>query len=579
MSETATIGQLRYDLNSSTAEATVTGAAEATSNIHNLSIPETVTHNNQTFTITAIGDMAFFLCDITGTLTLPKSLKIIKDRAFLQCEGLSGALNIPQSVHTIESYAFSECTGFNGTLTLPNSITSIGECAFYECSGFTGTLTLPQNITAIKSSTFYKCSGLTGPLTIPENVTIIEQSAFMYCSGFSSLTMYDNILTIQAYAFECCTGLTGQLKLPSKLTKIESRTFYDCSGLTGELIIPENVTSIGINAFHNCSGFYGNLRIPGNVHTIGTSAFWGCSGFTGDLHIPNNVRTIGESIEVSTTKIREGNSLTFSFATSDDSSWEYRWICNGIEISGNPTCEVTANMASGIEKDIEQLSIGLSITSYRPDGSVLNYAEYTSPEVDVYRRPTMPTRLLRKGDGTTRTVVTTLTHPDNELARLGYRFTYGYTDASGSDHAISTTNNRYCRIDDNIFNNPANRLWVYSQWTFDDGSIVTSGKRYIDGSADDNFNGSSFTPANRSGIAEIHYDHSEAIRYENRTIHIDTRTIGECLVNIHSASGICLKSIHLTQSDMIDMSSLPNGIYIISATTATDHIVQKIIIR
>ena len=75
-------------------------------------IPETVTYNGKTYSVTSIG-----WC------------------AFENCSGLT-SVTIPNSVTSIGSYAFSGCSGLT-SVTIPNSVTSIGSYAFNRCSGLT----------------------------------------------------------------------------------------------------------------------------------------------------------------------------------------------------------------------------------------------------------------------------------------------------------------------------------------------------------------------------------------------------------------------------------------------------------
>ncbi|MDO4995036.1 MAG: leucine-rich repeat domain-containing protein, partial [Bacteroidales bacterium] len=76
----------------------------------------------------------------------------------------SGSLSIPSSVNdytvtSIGEVAFYKCSGLT-SVTIPNSVTSIGTVAFSGCSGLTS-VTIPESVTSIESDAFYGCSGLT----------------------------------------------------------------------------------------------------------------------------------------------------------------------------------------------------------------------------------------------------------------------------------------------------------------------------------------------------------------------------------------------------------------------------------
>lgn len=234
---------LEYRVNDDGATVTVSKGSKTTGE---LIIPETVTYNGNTYSVTTIGNSAFY-----------------------GCSGFTGSLIIPNSVTSIDSYAFRGCSGFTGSLTIPNSVTSIGDGAFRECGGFTGSLTIPNSVTTIGEASFLNCWGFTGSLTIGNSVTFIG-----------------------LMAFRNCRGLTGQLTIPNSVTSIGDEAFFNCVGFTGSLAIPNSVTFIGDGAFRECSGLTGSLTIPNSVTTIGDYTFCSCSGFT-SLTIPNSVTSIG----------------------------------------------------------------------------------------------------------------------------------------------------------------------------------------------------------------------------------------------------------------------------------------------
>jgi hypothetical protein len=224
----------------------------------NIILPSTLIYNGITYTVTKIGDYAFY-----------------------GCSGLTGSLTIPSSVTSIGELAFADCSGFTGSLTIPSSVTTIGGGSFTDCSGFTGSLTIPNSVTSIEWGTFSGCSGLTGSLTIPDSVTTIGNSAFSGCSGLTgSLTIPDSVTTIGSSAFYGCSGFTGSLTIQSSVELIAPNAFSGCSGFTGSLTIPNSVTWIGDEAFYGCSGFTGSLTIQSSVTSISEEAFSGCTGFT-----------------------------------------------------------------------------------------------------------------------------------------------------------------------------------------------------------------------------------------------------------------------------------------------------------
>ena len=95
-------------------------------------IPESVTNNGKTYSVTTIGESAFTFCSNLTDIVIPNSVTSIGRRAFYDCSGLTGIV-IPNSVTSIGSGAFSGCSSLT-SIVIPNSVTSIGEHAFSRCS-------------------------------------------------------------------------------------------------------------------------------------------------------------------------------------------------------------------------------------------------------------------------------------------------------------------------------------------------------------------------------------------------------------------------------------------------------------
>ncbi len=247
-------------------------------------IPSSVTYNAQTYSVTSIGDYAFYECTGLTSVTIPNSVTSIGSYAFGYCSGLT-SVTIPNSVTSIGNGAFYGCTGLT-SVTIPNSVTSIGGSAFEGCSGLTS-IEIPNSVTSIGNYAFYLCTGLTGELVIPNSVTSIGNHAFLNCSSLTSLsveagnTVYDSRNNCNAIIKTSTNTLIfgcQNTTIPNSVTSIGDYAFYGCSGLTS-VTIPNSVTSIGNGAFYGCSGLT-SVTIGNSVTSIGDHAFYGCTGFT-----------------------------------------------------------------------------------------------------------------------------------------------------------------------------------------------------------------------------------------------------------------------------------------------------------
>ena len=92
-----------------------------------------------------------------------KKLPLEMDNGAVYCNNKSiikGTLEIPSiidgnRVTAIDELAFWLCSRLT-SITIPNSVTSIGNSAFSECSGLTS-ITIPNSVTSIGNSAFSEC--------------------------------------------------------------------------------------------------------------------------------------------------------------------------------------------------------------------------------------------------------------------------------------------------------------------------------------------------------------------------------------------------------------------------------------
>ena len=175
---------------------------------------------------------------------------------FIYRSDYSGSVVIPESVtfngktYTvtyIDNYAFNGCSGLT-SVTIPNSVTAIGFSAFRDCSSLTS-VTIPKDVTFIAHTVFAGCSGLTS-ITIPESVTSIGISAFNGCSGLTSFTIPNSVISIGSYAFYNCYGLTS-VTIPKSVTSIGDSSFRGCDVLTSVTVGMRTPVTIGETTFTN----------------------------------------------------------------------------------------------------------------------------------------------------------------------------------------------------------------------------------------------------------------------------------------------------------------------------------------
>ena len=254
-------------------------------------IPSTVAYEGSTYSVTSIGEGAFYDCDGLTSVTIPNSVTSIGRSAFSLCSGLT-SVEIPNSVTTIGESAFYY--GCLTSVTIPNSVTNIGENAFWSCNNLTSVhindidawcrisfddwdanplayannlyiggdlvtnLVIPNSVTSIRKYAFYGCECLVS-LTIPKSVTSIGYNAFSYC--------YLDSVTINSNA------------IVNDPTYWDGNNFSHKFGMVTKYIIGEDVKGIGKYAFWGCDGLT-SVTIPNSVTSIGEGAFGYCPDLT-----------------------------------------------------------------------------------------------------------------------------------------------------------------------------------------------------------------------------------------------------------------------------------------------------------
>lgn len=210
------IGDLKYQIDTETKEATVTGGVGK--NLYSVSIPDSIGYDNINYPITHVGKDAFNGYRGLTTVSLGNCLKVIEDNAFEGCVELV-KLDMPNSLEIIKGGAFASC-GFS-VVEIADGVKEIGANAFYRSS----------TLNSVK---------------IGKSVTSIERNAFSQCPALTSVTLGENLKFIKTSAFENCTALSN-IVLPSSLQVIDSRAFYNTALVS--VSVPSSVVNIGTDAF------------------------------------------------------------------------------------------------------------------------------------------------------------------------------------------------------------------------------------------------------------------------------------------------------------------------------------------
>ena len=270
------VGDITFYLNGNTYNLGSVEAYRVQNNPTTVIIPETVSYEGTTYSVTAIDEFAFSACSSLTSVTIPNSVTSIGAAAFFYCSSLT-SVTIPNSITSIGGAVFYNCSSLT-SVTLSNNITELpyyyesgSSYGFFEnCSSLTS-VTIPNSVTSIGESAFQNCSSLTS-ITIPNSVTSIGNDAFRNCSSLTSITIPNSVTSIGELAFFYCSDLTS-VTIPNSVTSIGEQAFYNCSSLTS---VSLDMSSIPANLFPQSTALQ-NLTLGENVTSIASGAFNNCS--------------------------------------------------------------------------------------------------------------------------------------------------------------------------------------------------------------------------------------------------------------------------------------------------------------
>lgn len=228
-----------YKFHGNEAEVTYKGTGEMDFNNYldrytdSLIVPESVTYESKTYTVTAIDSGAARFCQNLTYLELPNTIKRVEVDAFY-FTGLK-EVNIPDNVEVLENYSFGDI-GFekltigkglkefplNALLgSAPLALIEVSPCNPYFTSGDhcnaiinrkTKELVLgcknsvvPTYVTKIGYNAFYWCTNLT-KIELP-CVDTIDFGAFSDCGALKEVVLGKKVKWIGSGAFEMCISL------------------------------------------------------------------------------------------------------------------------------------------------------------------------------------------------------------------------------------------------------------------------------------------------------------------------------------------------------------------------------------
>lgn len=175
------------DETAKTVEVTYKGASYTTEDEYaeNVTIPESVSYNGKTYSVTSIGEYAYGYCKNLNSVVIPNSVTSIGKGAFSSSSITE--IIIPNSVTTICDFAFATCNEM-ASVSIPNSVISIAEYAFYFCFSLKS-VTMGNSVSSIGDYVFAYCQKLRYVTSLNPTPPVCGSGVFDNIETYASLTI------------------------------------------------------------------------------------------------------------------------------------------------------------------------------------------------------------------------------------------------------------------------------------------------------------------------------------------------------------------------------------------------------
>ena len=213
---------------------------------------------------------------------------------------------------------------------------------------------------------------------------------------------------------------------------------------------------------------------------------------------PQNSFYEGGNNVYETKSIREGNKLVAKIegiqygytGTNSNGGYRYAWEGQGSKNQSSWEAIVTNTVTDG-KLNFSVDTLGLTVENKGPRGTTWDSCTFDTLEVKIFNRPKTPTKLEKKGNGTSHTMIIEYADISDEelIIRGDYFINFWYTNPNGDTEIASKQQQtigdiRWATGYANA--EQMNNAFVYANWLdATNGVLITSGKRTLTGVDED----------------------------------------------------------------------------------------------
>ena len=162
-----TDGDFKYSLETETKTAALSKYSGSATEV---TIPESVTHDDVTYSVTSLGDYCFYYCRALTSITIPSSVTSLGEDCFSGCSSLT-------------------------SVDIPSSVTRLGERCFYDCSSLTS-VTIPSSVTRLGGGCFNRCKSIK---TMTCEIPTAKKGYFFSDTPIEQATLYVPESSLDSY--------------------------------------------------------------------------------------------------------------------------------------------------------------------------------------------------------------------------------------------------------------------------------------------------------------------------------------------------------------------------------------------